>query len=177
MIAKSIWALGLVVGLVGCQANDDSVELFINKTYQQAVAKVEPLDDQPVFRAETFVMTSERSPFKLPKPEPGAPQQEEAKACWQPLSRERTSPLEAYSLDQLSMRGVIGGKGKEWALIYTPSGALVKVRKGSYIGRNHGRVLDVMADKVAIEQIMPDGGGCWLKIPASLKLASHEVPE
>ncbi|MDV5171234.1 pilus assembly protein PilP [Photobacterium rosenbergii] len=174
---KSILALGLWLGLMGCQANEDSVELFINQTYQRAVARVEPLDEQPVFKAEVFVMSSQRVPFQQPKPEVAVPEREDGKVCWQPELRQRSSPLESFSLDQLSMRGVIGGAGKEWALIYTPEGILAKVRVGSYIGRNHGRVMEVTADKVAIEQIMPDGEGCWLKLPATLKLASLEVPE
>ncbi|WEM42490.1 pilus assembly protein PilP [Photobacterium sp. DA100] len=177
MTIKPILCLGLWLALMGCQANDDSVELFINQAYQQAVARVEPLDEQPVFVAQVFTMSSERSPFQLPHQEPGIPGWEEGKACWQPRQRERSSPLESFSLDQLSMRGVIGGGGKEWALIHTPDGALVRVREGSYVGRNHGRVMAVTANKVAIEQIMPDGDGCWLKIPAILKLASQALPE
>ncbi|KHT59374.1 hypothetical protein RJ45_24400 [Photobacterium gaetbulicola] len=174
---KPIIVLGLWLGLMGCQANDDSVELFINQAYQQAVARVEPLDEQPVFVAQVFTMSSERSPFQRPLHESGIPGREAGKACWQPRQRERTSPLEGFSLDQLSMRGVIGGGTSEWALIHTPDGALVRVREGSYVGRNHGRVLAVKADQVAIEQIMPDGDGCWLKIPATLKLASQALPE
>lgn len=173
MNIKLLAWLGLWSGLMGCQANDDSVELFINQTHRYAVAQVEPLDEQEVFRAEAFVMSRDRVPFQLPQPEPDVTVREEGRACWQPAERKRSSPLESYSLDQLSMRGVIGGTNKEWALIYTPQGSLIRVRKGSYIGRNHGQVLEVTANTVAIEQIMPDGDGCWLKIPATLKLASQ----
>ncbi|PSU33123.1 pilus assembly protein PilQ [Photobacterium lutimaris] len=167
-----VW-LGLWLGLMGCQANDDSVDQFINQTHRHAVAQVEPLDEQEVFRAEAFVMSRDRVPFQRPQPEPDVAMKDEGRACWQPTARKRSSSLESYSLEQLSMRGVIGGTNKEWALIYTPEGSLVRVRAGSYIGRNHGRVLEVTANKVAIEQIMPDGDGCWLKIPATLTLASQ----
>ncbi|MGR5064510.1 pilus assembly protein PilP [Photobacterium sp. DNB22_13_2] len=167
-----VW-LVIGLGLTGCQANDDSVELFINQTHRHAVAQVEPLDKQELFRAEAFVMSRDRVPFQLPKPELDVQVRKEDKVCWQPAARKRSSPLESYSLDQLSMRGIIGSASKEWALIYTPQGSLVRVREGSYIGRNHGRVLEVTANKVAIEQIMPDGDGCWLKIPATMTLASQ----
>ncbi|MGF1737926.1 pilus assembly protein PilP [Photobacterium satsumensis] len=171
-IKRWVW-LGLWLGLMGCQANDDSVEQFINQAHRHAVAQVEPLDELEVFRAEAFAMSRDRVPFQLPKPEPDVKLRKEEKVCWQPAARKRSSPLESYSLEQLSMRGAIGGANQEWALIYTPQGSLVRVREGSYIGRNHGRVLEVTANKVAIEQIMPDGDGCWLKIPATLTLASQ----
>ncbi|MBC7003466.1 pilus assembly protein PilP [Photobacterium sp. BZF1] len=170
--SKPILGFGLWLGLVGCHANDSPVEQFINQTYQQAVADVEPLDEQPVFEAEVFVMSSGRVPFQHPKPESPLLEPDGGKLCWQPELRERSSLLESFTLEQLSMRGVIGGAGKEWALVYTPGGALAKVREGSYIGRNHGRVTKVSASEIAIEQIMPDGEGCWLKIPTTLRLAS-----
>ena len=170
--SKSFLGLGLWLGLMGCHANDSPVEQFIEQTYQQTVADVEPLDEQPVFQAEVFVMSSERVPFQHPKPESPLPEPDGGKLCWQPELRKRSSLLESFTLEELSMRGVIGGTGKEWALIYTPEGALAKVREGSYIGRNHGRVTSVSASEIAVEQIMPDGEGCWLKLPTTLKLAS-----
>ena len=173
MSLKPVFLVAAVIGLAGCQANEGSVEQFINQTHLHAVAQVEPLDEQAVFVAEKFVMSRDRVPFLLPQPEVGGIAQGEGRACWQPSARKHTSSLENYALEQLSMRGVIGGpSNKEWALIYTPQGALVRVQEGSYIGRNHGRVLEIMPDKVAIEEIMPDGDGCWLRIPATLKLAS-----
>lgn len=172
MKSRNKTTLVAVLVLAGCQANEGSVEQFINQTYQRAQARVEPLDEQPGYKAEVFVMSNKRVPFQPPESTLPLPERDDGKVCWQPELREQSTALESYSLEQLSMRGVIGGAGKEWALIYTPEGALAKVRKGSYIGRNHGRVTNVGASEIAIEQIMPDGEGCWLKIPSVLKLTS-----
>ncbi|MGF1680983.1 pilus assembly protein PilP [Photobacterium minamisatsumaniensis] len=171
------WQLGVLVlgllGLVGCRANDDSVAQFITYTHQQAKANVEPLEEQPVFVAESFVMTSTRAPFLRPHPELGEAREGVKQACWQPQQRAQRSPLERYPLTQLSMRGVMGDNEQLWALIYTPEGKLVKVGEGHYLGLNHGKVKMVDQKTVEIEEILPDGEGCWLKRVTTLALVKH----
>ncbi|KLV07496.1 pilus assembly protein PilQ [Photobacterium aquae] len=162
------------LALMGCRANEDSIEQFINTAHLEAKANVEPLDAQPVFVAEEFVMTSPRVPFLQPRPE--LAQQARNAACWQPELRSKRTPLEAYPLEQLSMRGVMGQGSSLWALIYTPAGKLVKVREGHYLGVNQGRILKVLPKSVEVEEVLPDGEGCWLKRPIKLTLAKQVKP-
>ncbi|PSW19232.1 pilus assembly protein PilQ [Photobacterium sanctipauli] len=172
---RRIWVAGLwLVGLMGCKANDDSVAQFISHSHQQAHASVEPLEEQPTFVAESFVMTSTRSPFMQPYPEPGEVLGGQKLACWQPTVRSQRAPLERYPLAQLSMRGVIGDAEQLWALIYTPEGKLAKVREGHYIGLNQGRIKQVGRKAVEIEEVLPDGEGCWIKRASSLALVKHD---
>lgn len=167
------WSVcSLCLLLVGCQANDDSIAQFINQTHQQAQATVEPLLEQPTFVAEAFVMTSPRSPFIRPRPEQSDMLAGDG-ACWQPDERTNRSALERYPIEQLSMRGVMGDTKQLWALIYTPEGKLVKVREGHFLGLNHGRVLSVSPKSIDVEEVLPDGEGCWLKRPIKLTLAQQ----
>lgn len=169
-----IIGLTLMVSLVGCKANDDSIPQFIAQAHQQAEAKVEPLSEQSEFVAEAFVMTSARIPFLRPRPELGQPSDDLNQACWQPELRSYRAPLESFPLEQLSMRGVMGDNNQLWALVYTPDGKLAKVREGHYLGLNHGKILKVSQKGVDIEEILPDGEGCWLKRPMKLTLVKQD---
>lgn len=160
----------LTLSFLGCRANEDPVQAFISQTHHKAKASVEPLPEPFEFVADEFVMTERRIPFTRPRPEQSDSEEGRNKDCWQPdLQRTRTS-LENYPLDQLTMKGVLGDDRQLWAIIYTPEGKLVKVREGHYLGFNHGKVQRVGSRSIEIEEILPDGVGCWLKRPIKLAL-------
>lgn len=62
-----VWVL--MLGLMGCRANDDSLTQFIQDVHKTARAKVEPLPQVDDFVADDFVMTRDRVPFLRPLPE------------------------------------------------------------------------------------------------------------
>jgi len=158
--------------VTGCQANEDSIQQFIELAHNQAQAEVEPLQQQYVFVADEFAMTSTRVPFVRPRTELMATGQETDKACWQPdMQRVRTA-LESIPLGQIRMKGVIGDKNMLWAIISTPEGKLEKIRDGYYLGPNHGKVRHVSPRSVEVEEVLPDGMGCWVKRQITLPLAS-----
>ena len=161
--------------MLGCRANEDSLPHFIAQAHSQARAQVAPLAELAPFVADEFVMASPRVPFVHPLPEQAAPGPERDLTCWQPDPTRRRGALERFSLAQLSMKGVMGDTRRLWALIYTPDGRLVKLGEGDYLGFNQGRVRKVKAKQVEIEEVLPDGTGCWLKRPAALMLAAAEL--
>ncbi|PSW73048.1 pilus assembly protein PilQ [Photobacterium sp. GB-50] len=169
---KVVWLLPIVIGLVGCQANDDSVAEFIATTHNEAKARVKPLPEPFVFEAEKFVMTSKRVPFVKPIPEQLLAKKETGE-CWQPQLDRQLSKLENFALAKLSMKGAIGNKKQLWGLVFTPEGDLMKIKPGQYIGLNRGKVLTVSDKVIEIEETLPDGKGCWLKRPTKLALVQQ----
>ncbi|KJF95719.1 pilus assembly protein PilQ [Photobacterium angustum] len=169
---KVVWLLPIVIGLVGCQANDDSVAEFIAMTHNEAKARVKPLPEPFVFEAEKFVMTSKRVPFVKPIPEQLLTKKEKGE-CWQPQLDRQLSKLENFALEKLSMKGAIGNKKQLWGLVFTPEGDLMKIKPGQYIGLNRGKVLTVSDKIIEIEETLPDGKGCWLKRPTKLALVQQ----
>ena len=167
-----LWLLPLGLGLMGCQANTDSIEQFIAKTHTNAKAKVKPLATPYIFVAESFVMTSKRVPFLRPRPELLLAKQANS-SCWQPLNDHQPTQLETFPLEQLSMKGAIGHQRQLWGLIYTPKGELVKIKPGQFVGLNRGKVIKVSDKLIEIEETLPDGKGCWLTRPAKLALVQH----
>jgi type IV pilus assembly protein PilP len=162
--------LMLCLLLMGCRANDDSISIFISNSHSAAEARIEPLSAQFEFIADEFVMTDSRVPFVRPYPKQMDIAETSNKSCWQPNLQREFTALESYSLDTLTMKGVLGDRKQLWALIYTPEGQLIKIREGHYIGLNHGQVQRVGSRSIDIEEILPDGAGCWLKRTTHLAL-------
>ncbi|ELR63938.1 Type IV pilus biogenesis protein PilP [Photobacterium marinum] len=160
--------------LLGCQANEEPMPEIIANVHDEASARVEPLDEQYEFVADEFVMTSSRVPFLRPRPELAENSNEENKNCWQPNLNRKWMELERYPLEQLRMKGTLGGGEQCWALIYTPEGKLLKIHEGHYIGLNRGKVLRVSPKGIEIEEVLPDGTGCWLKRAVTLSLMSSD---
>ena len=56
------------------------------------------------------------------------------------------------------------------ALVQTPKGNVVKVRKGQYMGSNNGQVVDIKSRQITLKETLPDGMGCWQKRYVKLAL-------
>lgn len=72
--------------------------------------------------------------------------------------------LERFSTDALRMVGTISRPGAPLeALILDPTGAVNRVKEGSHMGRNFGRVVSVDEGRVSLVEIVPDGHDGWVE--------------
>ncbi len=156
--------------LLGCQAESEPVDLFIAQSRLNAKAHVSDLKQVQSFAAIKFTSESMREPFVLPEVAKVVIQPHQLQDCWQPKVRSKPSKLEQYPLAQLKLSGVIGSGGQLSGIIHLPSGSMSKVVKGHYIGRNNGRVLKVTEQYVLIQEVLPDGLGCWQKRQTTLSM-------
>ena len=79
--------------------------------------------------------------------------------------------LERFSLDALKMVGTIARPGEPLqALISDPTGAVTRVRPGSYMGKNFGRVNEVAEAKVSLVEIVPDGRDGWVERASNVSI-------
>jgi len=78
--------------------------------------------------------------------------------------------LERYELDTLSMVGTFSKEESDWALVRDPEGVIHRVPVGNYIGKNHGRVVDIDDAQVGLSELISDGAGGWLVREASIAL-------
>lgn len=79
-------------------------------------------------------------------------------------------PLETYALEELVMKGTLKTSGKIVALIKTPDGQIEQIRRGNYMGKNHGRVTSITADRVSLVEIVPDGQDGYIERPRIIVL-------
>ncbi|HLR16260.1 MAG TPA: pilus assembly protein PilP [Alcanivoracaceae bacterium] len=166
--------LAAATSLVGC-SKPDTVELeqTIKEIVERPRGSIEPA---PVFvPVANFVYDAHRLRAPFNKPVSATQQGEEEdkeKSKVRPDEERAKEYLESFSLDSLRMQGTISKADASLeALIRDPSGAVVRVKEGSYMGRSHGRVIKVSEAHVELLEIVPDGQDRWVERPRSLTLS------
>ena len=89
----------------------------------------------------------------------------------QPDFNRHREELESYSLDTLRMVGTVKMKKVLWGLIKASDGTIHRVSEGNYLGKNYGRILRILQDKIEIMEIVPDQPGTWREHQASIALS------
>ena len=79
--------------------------------------------------------------------------------------------LESYPLDGLRMMGTLEKGDQFWAILRSPDSIIHRVQVGNYIGQNHGKIVEITEDKIALQEIIPNGRGGWEERDAELALA------
>ena len=83
----------------------------------------------------------------------------------------RKEELEAYHLDTLQMVGTLTSENELWGLIRAADGTIHRVRKGHFLGQNHGQINLVLSNKIEFIEIVADERGAWIEKQESLPLA------
>ncbi len=158
----------------GCASLDPTADLRVELEEIRNLPGA-PLKPPPEFRSYTnaiYDATLERSPFLPPvkieivedKPKPVGKEV-------MPDFNRPPEPLEMFSLDALIMVGTINHADDELhALIKDNKGTIRTVTEGSYMGRNHGKVLKIGEAQIELIEIISDGRTGWIERPRSLVL-------
>lgn len=123
----------------------------LDKPKEEEIEKIDPF--APLFKEE---VTS--------KPEDAVVAKTETKR------RIPLTPLEKVDLSQLKLVGIVRAQSGEKALVEEASGKGYIVTKGTYIGLNAGRVLQIMGDGIVIEEEIEDALGKVTIVRTELKL-------
>lgn len=156
--------------LSGCKANQDSLSDFVSQTEQKARKDVSALTPLKEFKVAEYSQHAMREPFVLPQAALVLNQPNVKKDCWQPAPRRKTGQLERFPLGKLRLKGVMSSNGRVSALVQTPTGNVVKVNAGHYVGLNNGKITRVTNQYLQINETLPDGLGCWNKRNVKLAL-------
>jgi type IV pilus assembly protein PilP len=81
----------------------------------------------------------------------------------------RKGPLEAYTLDMLTMVGSLNRNGKKIALIRV-NNMLYQAIVGEYVGQNFGLIQSLNETQIKIREIVQDSAGEWIERQAFLNL-------
>ena len=163
----SLIAVGLV--LTGCDSRIDAVNQEMANIRNQSPLPIEPAPVFPAVPSFNYSAQQLRSPFL-----PGSIAQElkimSGKRVYPNFSRQ-AQPLESYALETLSLKGSIkNSAGQIIALIQTPDGEIERVQRGSYLGMNQGRIVNITPTQIDLIEIVPDGRDGYIERPRSLVL-------
>ena len=166
--------------LVAC-SNDNNyqdLQAYVTEVQARPPGKIKPPPEFKPHPTFTYSAAGLRSPFILPMPEVQRVMGS-GKQVFPDFTR-TTEYLEDFNFDGLSFVGSIerrdSGKFELWALIRDGDSGVHRVRKGDYLGKNHGQVVQVSSTKVDVVEIVPSGGldtdgkKLWIERPRSLVL-------
>jgi len=158
--------------LVGC-GNDDFSDLnrYISEVKARPKEPIKPLPEIKVIEPFTFKPEGLRDPFRpLEQPEQAEGVDIPTGSGIKPDTTRRKEELEAFPLDVLKMVGTIDMKSSLWGLIKADDGTVYRVKVGNYMGKNYGKIIRIVPDKIELMEILPDKPGTWREQLASIAL-------
>ena len=177
LLSKAIWmplccACSIVL-LAGC-VKDDLSDLQAFVAAEKAKPKV-PIEQLPEIKVvEPFIFNPDglRDPFMPLEQgiETVGPAGEASSGIKPDLTRPKEE-LESFALDSLRMVGTVNAKTGLWGLIKAGDSTVYRVKVGNYMGKNHGKIIRIVGDKIELMELISDKPGSWHEQPASLALA------
>ena len=132
---------------------------------------IAPIPTFKAYEAFAYSATTLRSPFDRPI-EVREIAQLQAIAAIKPDENRSKEFLEQFTFDSLSMVGTLNRDETSWTLIKDPSGGVHRVKMGNFLGRHHGKVVDMTDTYVAVVEIVSDGTpDGWVERPRTIKLS------
>jgi type IV pilus assembly protein PilP len=134
-------------------------------------AAAAPAEEAPAAAAETaaapapyvysYNPVGKRDPFRSPVDEIGPVAQTPVTSCSEPLC--------AFDLDQLKLVAVVTGDANPIAMVEDPVGRGHIVRRNTRVGRQGGKVTQILRDSVTVTEVF-SGNGEIIKNPVTLQL-------
>lgn len=159
---------GLAV-LSGCDQNSD-LQTYVAQVKARPAPPVEPLPTVTPYTPISFDASDKRNPFSTPRPEMSAQAKTTKAQCIQPDVSRTKEELEKYSLDNIRMKGTLSNNKGLWGLVSVPGGKVYRVADNQYIGLNYGKISKITQNDIEINEMIPDGSGCWTNRTTTLTL-------
>jgi len=164
--------VALLLPLVSaCMEKQDNLNRYIAEVKARPAAPIPPIPPVKTYTPYVYEGLSGRDPFRRSTSE-GADETVVGKPGNGPrpdLQRTREY-LERFELDTLTMVGTFSKESSHWALIRDPDRVVHRVAVGNYMGKNHGKVVQIQPYEVELSEFIADGAGGWLVRPASMAL-------
>ena len=165
-IKRKRWLLlASVLLLTACTKGDGDLRQWLNEVKNRPAP---PLDPLPVIE-EPPVLVYQPDGLRDPFGKPPLNRMASTSGPSPDLNRRR-QPLEAFTLDSLSMVGTIGTGSNLTGLVLAPDKVTYRVGPGVYIGQSDGRILSVSSNQIELVELVPDGSGGWLEREAHIAM-------
>ena len=158
--------------LAGCSGDDFSdLDSFMAEKRSRPGGIIAPIPTFKAYEAFAYSATTLRSPFERPI-EVRELAKLQAIAAIKPNPDRPKEFLEQFTLDSLLMVGTLERDKSQWTLIKDPDGGVHRVKPGNYLGRHHGKVVEMAETYLSVVEIVSDGTtDGWVERPRSIKLS------
>lgn len=170
--ARSLVLAAGLLALGGCVSRDYSdLDQFMAEKRVRPGGIIAPIPTFKAYEAFAYSATRLRSPFDQPIEVREITQLQAATAIKPDETRVKEF-LEQYTFDSLAMVGTLERSGDNWALVQDPDGGIHRVQVGNYLGRNHGKIVELADTYVAVVEIVSDGtSDGWVERPRTIELS------
>lgn len=167
--------LGSLSMLTACSGGSGYADLdaFMKQADQKPGGKIEPLPEIIVYKAFTYSEAGSRAPFVPPaQVVMNDIQISQDQSNVKPDLDRPKEVLEYYQIGQLRLVGTLQRNDSPtlWALVSDNEGGVHRVKSGQFMGKNHGKVVEVYEDRVDLIEIVPNGNGGWIERPRTVGL-------
>jgi len=158
--------------LTGCSKADFSdLDAFMEEKRSRPGGIIAPIPTFKAYEAFAYSATTLRSPFDRPI-EVREIAQLQAVSAIKPDENRAKEFLEQFTFDSLQMVGTLERDETNWTLIKDPDGGVHRVRVGNFLGRHHGKIVDMTDTDVGVVEIVSDGtADGWVERPRTIKLS------
>ncbi|GAB5452285.1 MAG: type 4a pilus biogenesis lipoprotein PilP [Halioglobus sp.] len=158
--------------LAGCSGRDFSdLDAFMEEKRSRPGGIIEPIPTFKAYEAFAYSATTLRSPFDRPI-EVREIAKLHAVSAIKPDEERPKEFLEQFTFDSLRMVGTLERSGTDWALVRDPAGGVHRVKVGNYLGRHHGKIVEMADTYLAVVEIVSDGTkDGWVERPRAIKLS------
>lgn len=163
-------ALGLLA-LTGCSSDEFSdLDQFMAEKRARPGGVIVPIPPFKAYKAFSYSATTMRAPFDRPI-EVREIAHLQSITTVRPNEDRAKEFLEQFTFDSLGMVGSLSRSGVDWTLIQDPEGGVHRVRVGNFLGRNHGKIVEMTQSYIAVIEIVSDGSDDgWIERPRTIKL-------
>ena len=88
----------------------------------------------------------------------------------QPDTKHLKEILENHPLNTLKVIGTLLFQNELWGLVKATDGMLYRVKAGSYIGTNNGKITSISLTKINIQELFQEQSGAWYPRQTTLLL-------
>lgn len=177
-IAGSVMLLLL---LQGCGSGGQYADLdnYMAQSKQEAAARgsIDPIPAFRPYQAFTYSATAMRAPFDIPVDVKELLSMNGPSSDVKPDENRTKEYLERFNLEGLQMVGSLEQRGQLWVLMDDQNGLVHRVTVGNFMGRNHGRIVEVSESQVSVIEIVSSGESSWIERPRTIKLREPEVDD
>ena len=167
---KTLGLLAIASLCAACSPQMDDLTAYTARIKQTTQVQIDPYPEFSVQPAFMYTGGDLRSPFARPADRPEPLVAKRQTNCLQPDYSRAKEALEKYGLDALTLTGSFKSRGTHYVLFKTADGNLLKATHGSRVGLFFGTVKEIGRQTVKIEQLLPDGAGCWQREETTLTL-------
>jgi len=146
--------------MLGACANTDMSDLqkFVDDVKALPPGGVSPVPEPTEVETYLYVAGDRRDPFVAEEGEISETETVVDSGISPDFNR-RKEELEGFSLDSLRMVGTLEQDDASWGLVQTSDGTIHRVATDNYMGRNHGRIIEIKEDQIKMIELVQVGSG------------------